>query len=213
MSDEVAGRIRRERLMRKRWERWQLLVRRRHLGLLALVALLTAALTIPLARLTVPSSHIDARRAVEIALLPLALDADGIWTSGSVENASVSEALVAFRRDHDPQPVLANSEGWLRSYDDALSRIAAVEVPPVARPVQRQFLAAITLSRDAVEVLRYAAGQDDPRLREALITEAGRLRQRSEQLTQSARASVDDLGRGRADVAPLPQITEFSGLG
>ena len=189
------------------WDRWLLFSRRSHLGRVVRAGLLTAAVALPRGRATAPRSHDQAHRAVELGVLPLALDADGIWTSGSEDTPAVSEAMVVFRREHDPQPILENAGEWTRAYDAALERIAALDLPPVARPVQRQFLAAITLSHDAVEVLHHAASQDDPRVRRALLLEAGRLRQRSEQLTQSARASAGDLGRARADVTPFPEIT------
>jgi hypothetical protein len=189
--------------------RLQLLARRVRLGQLlavALVALLVGGL---LGRALAPGGEAEAGRAIETTVLPIALDADGIWTSSTEARPSVSEALVALRRDGDPAPVLAHRDTWLTAYDQALVRLAAGDVAPAARPVQRQLIAAVTLSRDAVEVLAHAATVEDELHRRDLTTEVGRLRDRSEQLTASARASVSDLSGSRTDVAPLPALRDF----
>jgi hypothetical protein len=171
-----------------------------------LVGLLAGVL---IARGIAPTPEADARRAIETSLLPLAIDADGIWTSSSDARPGVSEALVALRRDDDPRLVETHLDEWLQAYDAALVRIAGLDLPPTARPVQRQIISAIALSRDAVEVLGHAASVDDPQARRDLTTEVGRLRQRSEQLAQSARASTGDLGGQRGDVSPLAPLTSF----
>ncbi len=162
-----------------------------------------------LGRITAPGVEVDAHRAVEADVLPVALAADGIWTSSTEGRVAVSEALIALRRDADPELVEAHLDGWLGAYDTALVRLAAADVPPSARPVQREFIHAITLSRDAVEVLGHAATVDDELLRRDLTTEVGRLRTRSEQLTARARASLSDLAGTRTDVAPLPPLRSF----
>jgi hypothetical protein len=162
-----------------------------------------------------------ARRAVDTQLLPMAVDADGIWTSSDAR-ASVSDALIALRND-DPRPVDRHLDEWLDAYDTAIIKIAGQSLPPSARPVQRQVIAGLTLSRDAVELLGRAAevgratGQQAPDLRashrEDLLIEVARLRQRSEQLLQGARAATGDLVGDpsvvRPDVGPLPSVTEF----
>jgi hypothetical protein len=58
-------------------------------------------------------------------------------------------------------------------------------------------------------VLGHAATVEDAEHRQDLLTEVGRLRQRSEQLMQSARAALLDLDGQRADVAPLSPLTSF----
>lgn len=183
--------------------------RRHRAGLLLAVAVLAATLGIAVGRASAPGPDAQARDAVEANLLPLAVDADGIWTSGSDGNASVSDALVALRHEHDASLVEANLERWLESYDSVLVRLAGADVPVAARPVQRQFMAAVTLSRDAVEVLGHASGATDEGHRRDLTTEVGRLRQRSEQLMQSSRASVSELSGQRADVSPLSPLPTF----
>jgi hypothetical protein len=208
-ADDVAGRPAARVPWQDRVGRLTLFSRRHRAGLLLGVALLAATLGIAVGRATAPGGDVEAREAVEANLLPLALDADGIWTSGIDDGAPVSEALVALRHDHDASLVEADLARWLEGYDSVLVRLAGADLPVSARPVQRQFMAAVTLSRDAAEVLGHAAKATDDDLRRDLTTEVGRLRQRSEQLMQSARASVSELTGGRADVSPMSPLTTF----
>lgn len=189
--------------------RAQLSARRLRLGPLVLIGVVAALLGGVIGRATAPDTGPGAGQAVATSVLPIALDADGIWTSSTDDRVPVSEALIALRRDGDPRPVESHLEGWLGAYDAALMRLAAADVPTSARPVQRQFITAVTLSRDAVEVLGHAASVDDELLRRDLTTEVGRLRIRSEQLTASARASTSDLDGARTDVGPLPSLRGF----
>lgn len=186
-----------------------LLARRQRWASVTAVGLLMLLIGIPIGRATAPDPMSEARAAIEATVLPLALDADGIWTSSSETRAAVSEALAALRQGDDPTLVEQNADAWLEAYDAALVRIAGVDLPSTARPVQRQLIAAVTSSRDAVEVLVHAASVNDELLRRDLTTEVGRLRSRSEQLTQSARASMSDLDGSRTDLAPLPELRSF----
>lgn len=208
--DEAKPQVRPPRLLRGWWER----ARRFGIVRLGVVGLLALVLGIAIGRGTAPSGDADARRAVETAVIPLVLDADGIWTSASDDRPPVSEALVLLRRDGDATAVERSLEDWLNAYDAVLVQLAGRDLPPSARPVQRQFITAVTLSRDAVEVLGYAARVEDEEVRRHLLAEVGRLRQRGEQLTQAARASSLDLDRQRTDMSPLPPVTSFEeGLG
>jgi hypothetical protein len=182
----------------------------RHPAIVALAVAVVAVLVgLGIGRSTGPTPELDARVAIESSLVPLAVDADGIWSSSSDVRAPVSEALVALRRDGDTALVEENHAAWIEAYDAVIVRIAGLDLPAAARPVQRQIIASVTLSRDAVEVLAHAAAVDDPVARRDLTTEVGRLRTRSEQLAQSARASLADLGGQRADVSPLSELTSF----
>jgi uncharacterized protein YcbX len=178
-------------------------------GVVAVAVLVGAAVGFAGGRASAPTDQVVAARAVEERLLPLVIDADGIWTSPSGEQLPVAEALVALRRDGAAADVEASLDGWLASYDSILLRLAGVDLPAAARPVQRQFISAVTLSRDAVEVLGRAASVEDLGARSELVVEVARLRQRSEQLTQAARASVADLAGQRADVAPPSPVSAF----
>lgn len=189
--------------------RWRRLSARLRLGPLVVACLIALLVGVVVGRLTSPGAHAGAAQAIETAILPLALDADGIWNSASGDREPVAAGLVALRRDGDPVPVQTWSAAWLDSYDGVLLQLAGLDMPASARPVQRQYITAVTLSRDAVEVLGHAAEIDDPDARRDLLTEVGRLRQRSEQLTAAARASVVDLDGQRADVSPLPELTSF----
>lgn len=196
------------------------------IGLVAAMLVLGVVLGLAVAGAMHDDMQERSRRAVDSQLLPLAVDADGIWTSSDAR-ASVSEALIALR-DGDPAPVERHLEEWLDAYDSAVIRIAGLALPPSARPVQRQVIAGLTLSRDAVELLGHAAEvhraasrQQDgaasaglPAPVEHLLVEVGRLRQRSEQMLQGARAAsgdlaADDRTRFGPDVGPLPSVTEF----
>jgi hypothetical protein len=186
---------------------WRYRARRARLGSTVTLVVATLVLGIALGRWTAPPHDPGARRALEEHVVPLVLDADGVWTSSSDARVPVSEALVALR-DGDPSLVDASAEAWLAAYDTTLTRLAGLELPAEARPVQRQFVAAVTLSRDAVEVLTVAAMVDGA-ARERLLTEVGRLRSRGEQLTQGARASIADVAGEPGDVTRLPELAPF----
>jgi hypothetical protein len=195
-----------------RFRRWRYRVRRRGLGSTTGLVIATLIIGIAIGRWTAPPDETDARQLLEEQVMPLVLDADGIWTSASDGAIPVSTALVAIQRDEDPTMVQEAAAQWLASYDETIVRAAALNLPPEARPVQRQFIAAITLSRDAVEVLQRAAQVEDPGRRQGLLTEVGRLRVRGEQLTQAARASIQDLSGGEGEVTPLPHLPAFPAI-
>jgi hypothetical protein len=195
--------------LRQRLDRLRVTARRQRWGLLILIAMGALLLGAWLGRMGAPGPGAEARAAVESMVQPIALESDGIWTAGADGRPAVSEGLVALRRGQDDQIVIDNREAWIEAYDQALVRISGVDLPPTARPVQRQFITAMTLSRDAVEVLAHAAVVDDELARRDLTTEVGRLRSRSEQLMQSARASTGDLDGRRTDVSPLPPVRSF----
>jgi hypothetical protein len=195
-----------------RLRRWRYRARRARLGSTLTLVVATLVIGIAIGRWTAPPQATAAQRLLEDRVVPLALDADGIWTSASDGARPVSHALVALQRDEDPSMVLEDADAWLAAYDEVLGRVAGLHLPPEARPVQRQFIAAITLSRDAVEVLHRAAQVEDPGRRQGLLTEVGRLRTRGEQLTQTARASVLDVSGHGGRVTRLPELPEFPAL-
>ena len=197
------------RSLRERFDRFRLAARRQRWGPLLLIALVALVLGLWVGRTSAPGPGPAARAAVEASVLPIALESDGIWTAGADSRPAVAEGLVALRRESDDRIVVENLDAWVEAYDQALVRIAGVDLPPTARPVQRQFITAVSLSRDAVEVLGHAATVEDDLARQDLTTEVGRLRARSEQLMQSARASTGDLGGRRTDVSPLPPVRSF----
>lgn len=182
-------------------------------GVVAVALVLGVVLGLVVAAALREDAHERARRAVDTELLPLAVDADDIWSSSDARS-SVSDALVALR-SQDPRPVDLYLAEWLDAYDTKIIKIAGLHLPESARPVQRQVIAGITLSRDAVEVLGHAAdiirvSDTDPQVEvEDLLVEVGRLRQRSEQLLQAARAASGDLAGELVDVGPLSPVTSF----
>jgi hypothetical protein len=195
-----------------RWLRWRLKARRAKLGSTVTLVVATLTLGVLLGRWTAPEPDGGAYAALERSVVPIALDADGIWTSSAVGDVPVSAALVALQRDDDPALALESLDRWLAAYDDVIRRLVAVEVPPEGRPVQRQFVASLTLSRDAVEVLGRAAEADDRARREGMLAEVGRLRVRSEQLMQSARVAVLDLIDAGGRVTPFQELPPFPPL-
>jgi hypothetical protein len=192
-----------------RLRRWRYRARRARLGSTLTLMVATLVIGIAIGRWTAPPEDQDAQRLLEEHVVPLVLDADGIWTSASDGARPVSDALVTLQRDEDPSLVLEEAATWLAAYDEVLGRVAGHELPPDARPVQRQFIAAITLSRDAVEVLHRAAQVEDPGRRQGLLMEVERLRTRGEQLTQTARASILDVSGRGGRVTRLPDLPPF----
>lgn len=187
----------------------RLLARRQRLGILVTVAVGALLVGGMIGRTTAAGPEADARRAVEATVLQIALDADGIWTSTTDDRPAVSEGLVQLRGEGDPRLVERHLDEWLTAYDQAMIRLAGEDLPSAARPVQRQLIAGVMLSRDAVEVLGHAARVEDETARIDLTTEVGRLRMRSEQLIQSARASTADLDGSRTDVSPPQELRDF----
>lgn len=197
------------------WHRAILQARRLQLARLSTVAVITLLLGLGIGRWTAPDIHPDVRSSVERTVQPLALEADAIWTSSVVgDRPPVAEGIGMVRRGEDLVEVRAWADDWLDAYDTLLIQLTGLDLSSDARPVQRHFVSAVTLSRDAVDVLRQATEIDDAVARQALVGEALRLRQRAEHLTQSARAAVRDLEGGEGEVSrhpDLPRITEADG--
>lgn len=177
--------------------------------MLAVVALGALVVGLAVGRSAAPDPGSEARLAVERSALPLALDADAIWTSGALGAPSVAEGIAALAAG-DAAIVRADLPAWLEAHDSVLVRLAGVELPAGARPVQRQLLNAVALSRDAVEVLGRAAEVGPGPHRDDLLLEVLRLRRRSEGLLLAARASVEDLDGARRRIALPASVPPFS---
>jgi hypothetical protein len=176
----------------------------------ALIAVAALLVGIAVGRSAVADPGAESRAAVERGVLALALDADAIWTTGALGTPSVAEGFAALS-DGDASVVADHAGAWLEAHDSVLVRIAGVDLPSGARPVQRQLVTAVTLSRDAVQVLERAAGVGAGSHRDDLLVEVLRLRQRSEEVLLAARASVDDLAGARRRIALLPNVRAFGG--
>ena len=197
------------------WHRAILQARRLQLARLSAVALVALVVGLGIGRWSAPEVHPDVRASVERTVQPLALEADAIWTSSVVgDRPPVSEGIGMVRRGENLEEVHDWTSDWLDAYDTLLIQLTGLDLDSDARPVQRHFVSAVTLSRDAVDVLRQATELDDAAARQALVGEALRLRQRAEHLVQSARAATRDLEGGDGEVSrhpELPRITEVDG--
>jgi len=145
---------------------------------------------------------------LERLLLPLLGELDATWSAGRDGRAPIADVLDALRRGED-RPTDADIDAWLQTHDNLVLRIAGLDLRPEGRAVQRQAIAAVTLSRDAVEVLARAAAYNPSVTRSQLVIEATRLRLRSEQQVLAVRASVDDLAGLRRRVSPLAPVPGF----
>lgn len=176
----------------------------------AIAALIVGVL---LGRATAPVVDDEALGVVTRDVVALVVDADAIWTAGGAELPAVADQLQQLRATGDPSHVVPHLDGWLDAYDTVLRRLVGVDVAPTARPVQRQFVGAVSLARDAVEVLATAAEVEDARARRDLTSEVVRLRIRAEALTQSAQGSLQDLQgsntSGVAEPRGLPSHAEL----
>jgi len=150
----------------------------------------------------------DALRAadtIEARLLPLLGELDALWGAGRDGRLPISEALTVLR-DGGPAPMPADIDAWLETHDNLLLRAAGVDLSAEGRAVQRQVLSAITVSRDAVEILGRASSFVPGPARTELLVQVVRLRLRSEQMTLTIIASVDDLRGERRRVVPPPAL-------
>jgi len=146
---------------------------------------------------------------LERLLLPLLGELDATWSAGRDGRAPIADVLDGLRRDED-RPAEADIDAWLQTHDNLVLRIAGLDLRPEGRAVQRQAIAAVTLSRDAVEVLARAGAYNPGVTRSQLVIEATRLRLRSEQQVLAVRASVDDLSGLRRRVSPLAPVPGFA---
>lgn len=183
---------------------------RRRPWFLAIATVGALVLGLVVGRAAAPDRGAASRAAIEGSVLTLALDADAIWTSGAEGTPPVADGVAALVAG-DPTAVREHGVAWVAAHDSVLVRLAGVDLPSEARPVQRQLVAAVTLSRDAVEVLQRAADVPVGGGRDDLLLEVVRLRQRSEELLLAARASVDDLAGARRRVTLLPAVPGFAG--
>ncbi len=194
------------------WQRAVVQARRLQLARLSVVGVLMLGLGVGLGRWTAPEVDPDVGMAVEATVQPLALDADAIWTSAVGDRPPVAEGVGMVRRGERLEEVAAWADDWLHAYDTLLIQLTGLDLPAEARPVQRHFVGALTLSRDAVDLLRQATEVEDDGARQALVGEALRIRQRAEHLTQSARAAVRDLEGGPGDVSRHPELPDIADL-
>lgn len=179
----------------------------------ALSAIVALIIGILIGRAFAPTVDDTAVAVVNREVVSLAVDADALWTAGSSGMPAVSDQLQLLRSTGDAEVVTPYVEGWLEAYDAVLRRLVGGDVEPSVRPVQRQFVTAVTLTRDAVELLGEAAEAGEPAVMRDLTSEVLRLRIRAEEFTQTAQAGLGELeGRttgGVAEPSRLPSLTDL----
>lgn len=171
----------------------------------AMAAIAGLVLGLLIGRTTAPAVDTAGLQGVAREVVGFAVDADAIWTAGVGELPAISLQLQELRQHGDPDAVRPHVAGWLEAYDTVLLRVVGVDVPAQGRPVQRQIVTAVTLNRDAVEVLAAAAGTGDSEVQHDLTSEALRLRIRAEEVAQTARASLGDLEGGLSSGVAEPR--------
>lgn len=184
--------------------------RRTRILILALVAFLIGALGGPPGPGPAGS---DAADAFDRSIAPLLGELDAAWSGGRDGGVPIAVALRAFRED-GVVPVDDTIRAWSQVHDTLLVRIVGVDLPSEGRPVQRQAVVALALSRDAVDAVARAAALAPGAARDEQLAQAVRLRLRAEQVSLAVAASVDELrGERRRLVVPsqLPSIAEIVG--
>lgn len=210
MSGPGAGTDATGRGMTTTWHRAVVQARRLQLARLSVVGLAMLLVGVGVGRWSVPDGDPDVRAHVESTVQALARDGDAIWTSAvGDDRPSVAESIPMVRRGERLDEVHEWTLEWLDAYDRILVRLTGLDLEPEGRPVQRHFLSALTLARDAVDVLRQATLVEDAPTREALVSEALRLRQRAEHLSQAASASIRDLDGGDSEISRPPELPEL----
>jgi hypothetical protein len=179
--------------------------RRTRVGAFAVIALV-AGLAIGTSFRVDPGPLASQRFDEQVA--PLLSEVDAWWSAGRDGHPPLVAVLGALRSGAGA-PTLSHLDAALDAHDTLLVRIVGVDLPTEARGAQRQAVVAVTLSRDAIEVLARATLVPPGAARTELIAEVTRLRIRSEQIMSSTTATVEELSGSRRRLSSLPALPGF----
>jgi hypothetical protein len=200
-------------LRRPRAPRWARLDDpRRRRTRVALLAALAGLLGVGVGLVVGPDPGAQAALRYQQQVSPLLAEVDSFWSTGRDGRAPLIEVLDGLRtgeRTSSSEELLVT----LDAHDTLLVRIVGVDLPAEARGAQRLAVVAVTLSRDAVEVLVRATSLAPGPARTDLVVEAARLRLRSEQIAITAGATAEELAGERRRLSPLPSLPTFGGVG
>lgn len=159
---------------------------RRNPFVAAVAALLALIGGIVLGRVTAPDPVGAALDEAELALTQ-ADTVQVIWDIGTIQGGAPVEQALNQLEEGDPTLVETNLQDWVAAIDGVVSTLETTELDAPADGVRRLALTSAELALDAIETLG-AAATVDGEARELLITEARRLKARSDGANTSARA-------------------------
>lgn len=151
-----------------------------------------------------------AAEVITAEVVPLANEANAIWTVGTAERPAVADVVGQATLVDEVTPIIDNHAAWLAAIDDVSGRLEAVAVPGEATGILSLYLDAVHLTRQAIEVLGAAAAHEGV-ARNELLTEAGRLRAMAETVLDQATRALVGLQGGEAGAPSAPILPPVTG--
>lgn len=156
------------------------------------------------------SPNEEAAEVITAQIVPLANEANAVWTVGTAERPAVAEFVGQATLSDDVSAIVANHDSWLAAVDDVTGRLEGVAVPAEAAGVHALYLDSVHLTRQAIEVLGAAAAHEGV-ARNELLTEAQRLRAMSETVLDQATRALVGLQGGDAGLPSAPILPPVTG--